>query len=452
MEEEVGRLRYLWALALAWAAFARQGVWQVRLEELPWWRRAAYRGLRVVLLAGRGFRADLCPLRASALTFYTLLSVVPVAAMAFGIAKGFGFQRVLERELYKNFPGQEPVIDQVVAFAHTLLETTQGGLIAGVGLALLFWSVIKVLGNIEASFNDIWHVNRPRSLARKLSDYLTIMLISPVLVILSGSATVFVTTQITVFMERLALPGGVASLITFGLKLMPYTLIWVLFTVVYMVMPNTRVRLTAALTGGVLAGTVYQLVQWGYITFQVGAARASAIYGSFAALPLFLAWLQLSWMIVLLGAEIAYAAQNANQWEQDTDVAGVSAAWRRLAALGLCREALRAFETGGAPLSAAALAERVGLPGRLAQPVLGELEEGGVLIRSLPDGDADPGYLPARDPDQLTVGFVVQALDRRGRDDIPPPTGAAAESIRQAVTALERAMASAPENRRLKDF
>ncbi len=452
MEEDAFRLRYLWGLVLAWVAFARNDVWKVRLEELPRWRRRAYAALRVVLLAVRGFKTDYCPLRASALTFYTLLSIVPVAAMAFGIAKGFGFQQMLERELYQNFPGQEQIVGQVVGFAQSMLESTKGGLIAGIGLVLLFWSVVKVLGNIEASFNAIWRVDRPRSLVRKFSDYLTMVLISPVLVIVAGSATVFVTTQIAGFLGRLALPAGVEALIAMGFKLVPYTLIWVLFTMIYMVMPNTRVRFSAALMGGVLAGTAYQVLQWGYISFQVGASRASAIYGSFAALPLFLAWLQLSWMIVLIGAELASAAQMARRWEPEADDLRASPAQRKLVALALCREVVHTFGAGGAPLSAQDLAERTRLPGRLVRTVVAELVESGVLTRVCLNGEEDAAYLPSRDTDRITVGFVVQALDRRGTEAFSLPASPALPPLNEALQALERAMQAAPENRPLKTF
>jgi membrane protein len=452
MEEDGFRLQYLWAPVIAWATFAREDVWRVRLQGLPWWQRIAYGALRVALLAARGFKANQGPLRASALTFYTLLSIVPVAAMAFGIAQGFGFQKMLERELYQNFPGQEQIVGQVVRFAQSMLETTKGGLVAGIGLVLLFWSVVKVLGSIEASFNAIWRVERPRTLMRKFSDYLTIVLISPVLVILAGSTTVFVSTQIAFFLERLSLPAGLETLIALALKLMPYTFVWVLFTMIYMVMPNTRVRFSWALGAGILAGTVYQLVQWGFITFQVGAARASAIYGSFSALPLFLVWLQLSWMIVLMGAEVSCAAQKARQWEPETDDSRASPAQRKLAALVLCREVVHAFVAGGAPLSAKDLAERTRLPGGLVHKVLGELVDSGVLNRICQASNEDYAYLPSRDTDRITLGFVVQALDRLGTGGFSLPAGPTMEPLGAAYEALERAMEAAPENRSLKDF
>ena len=205
------------------------------------------------------------------------------------------------------------------------------------GLVLLFWTVIKVLSNIEASFNSIWGVRQPRSIVRKFSDYLSIILISPLLVILQSSATVFITTQISAIADRIALIGFFSPLITLSFKLIPYVLVWVLFTMLYLVMPNTRVKFSSGLVAGVIAGTVYQLFQWFYISLQVGAARYNAIYGSFAALPLFLVWLQVSWTIVLFGAEISFAKQHARDHEFESDTEQASPGLRKMVALQIAR-------------------------------------------------------------------------------------------------------------------
>ena len=184
-----------------------------------------------------------------------------------------------------------------------MLDNTKGGMIAGIGIVVvLFWAVIKVLGNIENSFNHIWGV-RSRTFIRKLSDYLTIMLICPVLVIMSGSVTVFITSQVSAISGRFELLEMVGPAIYVGLKLLPYTLIWVLFTLTYMIMPNTRVRFDAALLAGISPAAPTRSIQAAYIHFQIFVAKYNAIYGSFAALPLFLMWLQISWFIVLIGAE-----------------------------------------------------------------------------------------------------------------------------------------------------
>jgi membrane protein len=290
-------------------AFIRIDIWRIRLDDLPFGKSFLIKQLRIIILAFRGYNEDRCLLRASSLTFYTLLSIVPVAAMFFGVAKGFGFERRLEDQLFERFPGQEEVLSQVIHFSNSLLEQTRGGLIAGIGLLVLFWSVLKVLGHIEMAFNDIWEIKKQRSWGRKFSDYLSIMLISPILVLMSGSATVFITTQVAQITQKVELLGVVSPLISFFLKFTPYVLIWALFTILYIIMPNTKVHFKAGLLGGVVAGTLYQIAQGAYISFQIGAAKYNAIYGSFAALPLFLMWVQISWWIVLFGAELSFASQ-----------------------------------------------------------------------------------------------------------------------------------------------
>jgi membrane protein len=432
--------------------FVGGDIWRTRLVDEPLWKRILIRLLRVLALSVRGFHKDAGVLRASSLTFYTLLSIVPVAAMAFGIAKGFGFQKVLEEQLYENFPGQEEIIGQVVHFAQSLLATTQGGLIAGIGLVLLFWAVIKVLSNIENAFNTIWGVRQSRSTARKFSDYLSIMLISPLLVLLQSSATVFITTQVSQIAQEIALIGYFSPLITLSFKLIPYVIVWVLFTMIYLVMPNTRVTFVSALTAGIIAGTGYQLFQWAYITLQVGAARYNAIYGSFAALPLFLVWLQTSWAIVLFGAEISFATQHASDHEFETDTKRASPGLRKLIALQIVRRVVRRFVDGESPLTAAAIAAEVSRPPRLTERVLGELVAGGILNEvRLEDGEI-PTYVPARDVDQFTISFVLEALEARGVNELPLPEGPAHQALASALAQLRESLRQSPGNLKLKDL
>ncbi|MBW1725717.1 MAG: YihY/virulence factor BrkB family protein, partial [Deltaproteobacteria bacterium] len=193
--------------------FIKTDIWRIRKEDFPRMKYFFIKQLRILLLATRGFAQNQCPLRASALTFYSTLSIVPMVAMAFGIAKGFGYQEILENQLLEKLSGQEEVMIRVVDFAHSLLENTKGGMIVGIGIIVLLWTVIKLLGHIEGSFNDIWEVKKSRSYGRKFSDYLSIMLISPLLIIMSSSATLFITTKITLITEKVALIGILSPVI-----------------------------------------------------------------------------------------------------------------------------------------------------------------------------------------------------------------------------------------------
>jgi membrane protein len=434
--------------------YLQTGIWRVRLNTLP--RRKAFflRQARILLLSIQGFTRDACPLRASALTFYSLLSLVPVAAMAFGVAKGFGFDRRLEAELLDKFPGQQEVVVQVIGFAQSFLENTKGGLIAGIGLAVLFWTVLKVLGHIETSFNAIWDIDTHRSFGRKFGDYLSIMFVAPVLVLVSSSATVFITTQVTLIASKISLLGLLSPLIFSLLKLLPYGIVWVLFTVIYMLMPNTRVRLFSGMTAGIAAGTLYQITQWLYINFQVNAARYNAIYGSFAALPLFLIWLQISWLIVLLGAEISYAHQNVDAHEIESDGLEISAHLKRLVGLLITHCIVKAFSEGRSPLSATDLSNRLQLPIRLVNQTLGRLVKSDMVTRICPgdDPDDDERFQPAMDIHRLTVQSVIHALDQTGTQDLRLPESPEVKRLSDALSQFSGILETAPANRPLMDL
>ena len=432
--------------------FVAGDIWRARVQEMPFLKRLWVRSLRILLLALRGFREDACMLRASSLTFYTLLSIVPVVAMAFGIAKGFGFHDMLERQLYQNFPGQEEVVSRVVVFADSLLVTARGGVIAGFGLVVLFWAVFKVLGNIEHSFNQIWQVKRERTLARKIGDYLAIMLLSPVLVILQSSATVFVTTQITNVTQKIAVLGYFSPLIYFSYNLIPYLLVWVLFTLIYLVMPNTRVKFRSALVAGIIAGTGYQILQGFYFAFQIGFARYNAIYGSFAALPLLLVWLQASWLIVLLGGEIAYATQNVGKYEFEQDTSHASPGLRKLVALRICLYIVRQFGQGSTPVESDQIADDLGLPLPLTHRVLRELTDSDILREVQLVDSKLQGFIPARDADQLSISFILEALETRGVNGIPMPESPEFVALSDALEDLRLSVQRSPGNKLLKEI
>ena len=432
--------------------FIQHDIWRMRLRDLSRRKSFLIKQLRIILRALRGFDEDKCQLRASALTFYSLLSVVPVAAMAFGIAKGFGFERLLETQLLGKFPGQQEVILQIIDFAHTLLENTKGGVVAGVGVALLFWTVIKVLGNIERSFNDIWGIKEARKFGRKFSDYLSIMLICPILIIVSSSITVFIATQIRFIMEKISLLGIFSPIISFILKLLPYCMIWVLFTFVYIFMPNTKVNFKSGLLAGIVAGSLYQIIQWVYITFQVGAAKYNAIYGSFAALPLFLVWLQVSWLVLLFGAEISFAHQNVDMYEFEPDSLRANYSFKRLLALEITHLIVKNFSSGGKPFTASGISHRLEIPIRLVRQIIYELTEAGVISEVKTQEYKEMAYQPARDTQSLSIKSTIEALEHRGVDNIPVAQTAELRVLSDSLQNFSSIVEKSPANKLLKDI
>ncbi len=432
--------------------FIERDIWRLRLRDLPRGKALLIGHLRILLAAGHGFVEHRGPLQASALTFYTLLSIVPVVALAFGIAKGFDFQSVLQQRLLEKFPGQEEILANVFSFANALLAKTKGGLVAGVGVALLFWTIIKVVGNIESAFNAVWGVRRGRSFSRKITDYLSVMFVSPVLLVVSGSATVFLASQAKVLTGKIEVLGALQPMFLFALTYLPYAVMWLLFSFIYIFIPNTKVRWQSGLFAGILAGTVYQVVQWAYITFQVGVAEYNAIYGSFAALPLLLAWLQISWLIVLAGAEVSQAHQNADFLELAPDAERVSPAFRKTLALWVTNRICRNFTDPGEPFTARELHRITEIPHRLLGSILQELKESGILVEVSGEQarETEPGFLPAVDPERLTVSYVLEALEKRGTDDIPIPRTEEVEGLSACLRDFEQALRESPANRLLK--
>ena len=432
--------------------FIRTDIWRIRLSDLPFGKSFLIRQLRIIILTIRGFDEDKCFVRASSLTFYTLLSIVPVAAMFFGVAKGFGFEKVLERRLYENFRGQEEIIEKVISFSNSLLQETQGGIIAGIGLAVLFWSALKVLNHIERSFNDIWQIKTGRGWGRKFSDYLAIMLISPILIILSGSATVFITTQVEQITQRVALVGMFSPFISFMLKFLPYVLVWMLFTFLYVLMPNTKVQFRAGLVGGVVAGTLYQIAQATYISFQVGATRYNAIYGSFAALPLFLMWLQISWWIVLFGAELSFANQNVDTYEYEPDCLNISPGFKKLLTLQVIHLLVHNFSNGEKPLTDSQISHQLNMPVRLVHQIIFDLIESGLVSETRTKADKEFAYQPARDINIMSIQYVLDALDQKGSDNLPVAKTEDYEALSEALQEFSEAMEHSPANKLLKNI
>lgn len=433
-------------------SFLRTGIWRIRVRDLPRAQSLLLTNLRVIVLAVRGFDEDRCALKASALTFYTLLSIVPVLAMLFGIAKGFGFESLLERELLENLQGQEKIVQTVIGFSRSLLENTRGGVVAGAGVVLLFWTVIKLLGNIEHSFNDIWGVPRGRSLGRRFSDYLSAMLVCPVLFILAGSTTVAVSAHIRGLAQHLPFLQAISPLILESLRLTPYLFTWGLFSFVYIFLPNTQVTLRSGLLGGIVAGTGYQLLQWGYISFQIGVLRHNAIYGGFAALPLFLIWLQTSWLIVLIGAEISFAHQHVHTYEFEPDCLSASRTCTTLLALQIVHAAVVRFQEGGQPLTADEIVAAMQIPIRLANPILAELVACGILSEITKSGHGASAYQPARSINDLTISAVLEARDDHGSSNLPIAPSPALGALETRIAALRIQVRNSEENLLLKDL
>ena len=435
--------------------FATTDIWKFQLKNLSFIRVFFIKYFRVLVLAIWGFRKDECPRRASALTYYSMLSTIPLIAVAFGIAKGFGFGNFIERQIVQmagrgNWQGE--ITDQILTFSRNLLEHTKGGVIAGVGIVLLFWAVISILGKIEESFNAIWEVTKSRSLVRKFSDYLSVIVLTPILFIISSSLTVLFASQIRLIVQKVAFLGTFSFFILFLLKLLPYVSICLLFIMLYIVIPNKKIPFQLGILAGISAGVIYQVVQWFYVNFQISVSKYGAIYGSFAALPLLLIWIQLSWMIVLFGAEIAFAYENTETYGFHPDYSRLSISSRKILALRIFHLLVKRFAQGEKPLSANQIAEILEIPVRFVRRLLHELMSVGLVVETVEGPNHETGFQPGRTIEDITVKSALDMYERIGSGDLPPTSSGEAEKISVFLKNISDEIEKSPENVSLKEI
>lgn len=421
--------------------FFNKEIWTADLRSKSKRRGFVIRQIRIIAFAFKGFFEDRAALRASSLTYFTMLSIVPILAMAFGIAKGFGFEDRMNDFISKSFNEQDQLITTLTSLVNDLLDNTKGGLVAGIGFIILFWSVIQVLNNIELSFNDIWQIKKARSPIRKFSDYLAMMIISPFAIALSGSFTVKINQAANNF-----------EIIQPMLKLVPFASIWVLFTVIYIVMPNTKVKFKYALIAGIIAGSLSMLVQWGYFEFQVGVTRFNTLYGSFAAIPLFLLWLQITWLIVLMGAEISFAYQNIENYEYEEQALSLNHDSKRILSLLLVQHIVKNFEEGGRAKTTEQLSHDLGIPLRLLNELIFEMTECNVLAELATDSSKERCYQPAMDINKLTVDELYTRLEKLGGDHMIVTESEKLDKIAKLHEHMLTAMRESPSNILIKDI
>ncbi len=392
-------------------------IWHTPLSSLTKRKTFLLKQFRILYIAIKGFVKDRVQTQASALTLNTLLSIIPLAAIVFAIAKGFGLEQNLIDELSTEFQSHQEILNWLLNIAQNALQQTKGGYLAGIGVIILLYSVMALLGNIENSFNHIWQISSSRPWSRKFTDYLTIMLIAPVFMILSGSITVFIGTKLTEFISSAKILSSLKPLVGFSIKLAPYFLTWTILTIVYMIIPNTKVNFVPALVAGIIAGTGLKLLQWLYIDMQMGLTRLSAIYGSFAAIPLLIIWLQASWLLILLGAELSFANQNLSNYEQEAEALDISNFQKKTLSVLVLQRIIKNFALGEDAISSSELSKYFNIPVRLVRDIIKNLLEVGLVSQIHIDRrDKESFFQPAVDINMITVGLVLSKLDRQGDD------------------------------------
>lgn len=398
--------------------FISKDIWKQDLSLFGKFKGSLFGILRIGIITVNGFNDDKCSVRASALTFFTMLSVVPVLALAFAIAKGFGFDQMLESYIFNSLESHKDIAEYLLSFTTGMLDNTRGGIIAGAGVIMLLYSVFKLLGNIEDAFNVTWDVKKSRSIIRKITDYITIMLIAPILLLCSISATIFISAFLRNLTAGDSFFGYFSPFATFAIKFTPYLLMWLVFTLLYIIMPNTKVNFKSAVIAGIVTGTLFQLVQWAYVTFQIGASGAGAVYGSFAALPLFLAWLQTEWIIVLIGCELSYSVQNVGRYSVERAAANeISAKLEKEIAIVIMTNIVKRFIDKQKPEASGSLADKLKISPRLLCKIADKLIEIGILAELKTEETDSRYFIPAVDVNILSINLICNRLENRGNDE-----------------------------------
>lgn len=371
--------------------FLRHDLWHVQRHNTTALAYCCCSLLKKLLLAVEFFTTRRVIDMAAALTYSTLLALVPILAVVFGVARGFGYNKYIEVWFRELLGSQPQAADAIVNFVNSYLVHTKSGVLLGVGLVLMLYTVLMLTLNVEKTFNAIWQVKHRRSLYRAVTDYLAMLLLVPVVIVL------------------------VSGLSIAGARLLPYVLMAVVFMAMYMCVPNTKVRLQVVIVPGILAGVGMQALQLFYIHAQVLLSSYNAIYGSFAALPLFMLWVQLSWTICLFGVQLCYTNQNMDELSFRLQVADISPRYRLLLAIILMSRVCQRFADGKRPYTALDLRRLTNIPIRITQDLLYMLVRAGLLSENSADGkDQEPTYQPAMTLQKLTVGAMVERLDSMG--------------------------------------
>lgn len=401
---------------LNWAIhFVTYDIWRITENEVSGLKVIYINAIKTIILAIRGFQSENLQTRASALTYNTLLAIVPLLAVLLGIAKGFGFQNTVRTTLLDYFPGHQVELDKAFEFVDSYLAQAQGGVIIGIGLILLFYTVISLISSIEDTFNDIWQINKSRPWLRKVTDYLALFVIMPILLISSSGISIFLSTLQNSFLQHYLFLTPIVELI---LTITPYVFTSLAFTGLYIALPNTKVKFLNGLIAGIISGCAFQFFQLVYISGQIWVSKYNAIYGSFAALPLLLLWLQLSWLICLFGAELSYASQNVKKFSFERDSTHISRRYKDFLTLLIATLIIKRFAEGGHPYTADKLSVMYKIPIRITTQILYSLTELGIISEVVIGNDNRIiHYQPAIDINKISVGFLFDKIDRHGSEN-----------------------------------
>ncbi len=395
--------------------FLTYDIWRVTEDEVDKRTFSIYNIIKTTYITIEKFNGQRINAKAAALTYNLLLALIPILALLFAIAGSFGFDNIVKSQIFEGLSIDNNALEEIIGMADTYLsKARKGGVFIGVGVIMLLWTVLKLINNIEITFNNIWQIKKGRSMYRKITDYFSVLLLLPVFLILSSGTSIFITS-IAQKIEEFAL---LAPFSKFIIRMVPFIITWIMFTGLYVFMPNTKVKIKPALVAGILAGTIFQLFQYVYISGQIWVTKYNAIYGGFAAIPLLLLWLQMSWTICLFGAQLSFTSQNIAHFDFDKDTRNISRRYKDFIAILIMSLICKRFENNEPPYTARQISLEHQIPLRLTNQTLYELQEIGLIHEVLSDKKSEEiGYQPSIAISKLSVGFLLDKIESYGSED-----------------------------------
>ena len=434
--------------------FLTKDIWSFDLNRRGPLLRAVGNTVKVVVIAIRTFLDDKIMARAAALTYSTLFAIVPILALIFAVARGLGFENVLNTLIKEGIVNSdstlvvtEPVMNAdslaiayndvisgdsistaaqvtetttnetlktVMQFIDGYMQYVSGGAFVGIGLLFLLWSVYSLADNIEGNLNQIWHIKQARGMGRKITDYFSLIILIPIGIVSLSGLTSFVKMRLTA-MEGYLLLGG---FVQFLIVALPFLIAGLIFTGFYIFMPNTKVKFKYAVIPGFIAGCLFTVLQNLYFDGQLALSSYNQIYGGFAALPLFLFWLNISWSIILFGCELSYVSQNNDNFNYFKEPEKISRKHQDYYCLMVMSFICKRFNQHLPALNRKDLASELHIPIRYVISSLDTLVEAGLLETVLQSDEREPAYVPATDPSKITVVFVLSKINNTGYCDL----------------------------------
>lgn len=403
--------------------------------------------IKTISLSIRSFMDRGLQMKSAALTFSTVLAIVPAFALLLAIGRGFGFQDLLTQNIFHYFPAQHKAIATALTFVDSYLQEASNGIFVGVGILVLLWTLISLLSTIEEAFNNVWDIKKDRTIYQKITDYISICVLIPILMVCSSGVSIFMSTIIQTKLHLTFL----TPIINISLEASPVILAWLAFSLSYFLIPNTKVQFKYAAVSGLICAIAFQILQLLFVNGQIYVSKYNAIYGSFAFLPLLLIWLQLSWLILLFGCVLTYSMQNIFAFNFLGNVSNVSQDYQRKVSLVVCFAILKSFIDGKNPPTRNELSTNYDIPIRMVGDITFALHEAGLVNYVLLKNE-ETGYAPAKECSSLTVGQLFRILDNLGDNDFIPHFNSLYPDLVKKVNELNNVAWDCADNMLVKDI